>query len=101
LRIVELLCAIVTAVIALGLGFYFSRLWAPTAGWSLLIGVVCGVVCAIGYFGGTVLLGEFVPDLLDPNKVGYWFMMLVFGAPVIGALGGFMGYRRTPEFPPD
>lgn len=94
----ELIGAIVTGVVSLGLGFYFGRLWAPTAGWALLIGVMCGGVCAVAYFGVTVLAGELAPGALDARKVGFWFSILVFAAPIVGALGSFAGYRRSPEF---
>jgi hypothetical protein len=97
---VELLGAIVDAVAALAFGFYFARLWAPAAGWSVLIGLVCGGVCAVIYFGASVLTGELVPHLFDAQKVGYWFMILVFAAPVLGAIGAFFGYRRMPHLDP-
>jgi hypothetical protein len=93
--------SIITGVVSIALAFYVGRLWAPTVSWSLLIGLVCGGVCAILYFGGTVLMGQLAPNTLDPKKIGFWFLLLVFVAPVLGALGAFLGYRRTPEFQQD
>src|ERR1700735_3193118 len=93
--------SIITVVVSIGLGFQVARLWAPTAGWALLIGVVCGGACAILYFAVTVLFGQLAPGTLDPKKIGYWFSLLVFAAPAIGAAGSFLGYRRSPEFPHD
>lgn len=97
----EFIGAIITGVFSIGLGFHFSRLWAPTAGWSVLIGVMCGGVCALGYFGVTVLFGQLAPHTLEPGKIGFWFSILVFAAPAIGAVGAFAGYRRSPEFQQD
>jgi hypothetical protein len=93
--------SIITGVVAIALGFYVGRLWAPTIAWSILIGLVCGGVCAIIYFGATVLAGQLAPHTFDPKKIGYWFFILIFVAPLIGALGAFLGYRRTPEFQQD
>lgn len=97
----EMIGSIITGVVAIGLGFYVGRLWAPTVSWSLLIGVVCGGVCAILYFGATVLMGQLAPNTLDPKKIGYWFFLLIFAGPILGALGAFLGYRRMPEFQQD
>lgn len=94
----ELYGAIVTGVVSLGLGFYVSRLWAPTASWSLLIGVVCGGVCAVAYFAVTVMFGQLAPGSLVAAKVGFWFSILILAAPAAGAVGAFAGYRRSPEF---
>ncbi|MBS0548725.1 MAG: hypothetical protein JSR24_13310 [Proteobacteria bacterium] len=94
----ELYGAIVTGVVALGLGMYVARLWAPTASWALLIGVVCGGVCAVAFFGVTVLVGQLAPGTLVATKVGFWFSILIPAAPAAGALGAFIGYRRSPEF---
>ena len=101
LRIVEMIGAIVTGVFAVALGFYVARLWGPSASWALLIGVMCGGVCAIFYFGVSVLTGQLVPHSMDPGQIGYWFKIMIFAAPLAGALGGFLGYRRAPEFNPD
>jgi hypothetical protein len=98
---VEMIGSIITAVVSIALGFYVGRLWAPTTSWSLLIGLVCGGICAVGYFGLTVLIGQLAPGTFDPKKIGYWFFLLVFCAPVIGAVGAFLGYRRSPDFPTD
>ena len=92
--------AIVACLVAIGLGSYLARLWAPTSVWALLIGVVSGGICAAVYFVATVLAGELVPDLLDAKKVGFWFMILLAAAPSCGALGGIIGYRRTPGLGP-
>lgn len=97
----ELIGAIITGVVSIGLGFYVSRLWAPTAIWSLLIGVMCGGVCALCYFGVTVLFGQLAPNTLQAGKIGFWFSILLFGAPALGVLGAFAGYRRAPEFQQD
>ena len=97
----EMIGSIITGVVAITLGFYVGRLWAPTGSWALLIGIMCGGVCAVGYFGVTVLFGQLAPGTLDPKKIGYWFSLLVFAAPAIGAAGSFLGYRRSPEFPHD
>jgi len=96
LRIVELLGAIVSCLIAIGLGFHFSRLWAATVHWALLIGIVSGGVCAGGYFLAAVLLGQLVMHSLDPSKIGADFLVLLPAAPICGAIGAFVGYRRTP-----
>jgi hypothetical protein len=93
--------AIITGVVSIGLGAYVARLWAPTASWALLIGGMCGGVCAVVFFGATVLVGQLVPNTTDPKKIGFWFLIVVLAAPVAGALGGFLGYRRAPEFQPD
>jgi hypothetical protein len=93
--------AIVAGVVSIALGFYVARLWAPAASWALLIGLMCGGVCAVAYFAVTVLSGQLAPRTFDPKKIGYWFTILVFAAPAIGALGSFLGYRRTPEFHQD
>jgi hypothetical protein len=93
--------AIITGVVSIALGFYVARLWAPTAGWSALIGLMCGGVCALMFFGGSVLVGQLVPHSMDPKQIGYWFKIVVFAAPVTGALGAFFGYRRSPEFQQD
>ena len=93
--------AIITGVVAVALGFYVARLWAPSASWALLIGVMCGGVCAVVFFGMSVLVGQLVPHSMDPKQIGYWFKVMVFAAPVAGAIGGFLGVRRTPDFQPD
>jgi hypothetical protein len=93
--------AIVAGVISIALGYYVARLWAPTASWALLIGLMCGGVCAVAYFAITVLTGQLAPRTLDAKKIGYWFFILVFAAPVLGAVGALLGYRRTPEFQQD
>jgi hypothetical protein len=93
--------AIITGVVAVALGFYVARLWAPTAGWAVLIGLMCGGVCAVMFFGASVLTGQLVPHSMDPKQIGYWFKIVVFAAPVAGALGAFLGYRRSPEFQQD
>lgn len=93
--------AIISGVVSIGLGFYFGRLWAPTASWALLIGLMCGGVCAVAYFGVTVLFGLLAPGSLDAKKIGYWFFLLIFAAPAVGTVGSFIGYRRSPEFPLD
>ena len=93
--------AIVAGVVSIAVGLYVARLWAPTASWALLIGLMCGFVCAVAYFGVTVLVGQLAPHTLDPKKIGYWFTILVFAAPAIGAVGSFIGYRRMPEFHQD
>jgi MFS family permease len=100
LRIVESVAAIVACLVAIGLGFYLARLWAPTSVWALLIGVVSGGICAAVYFVATVLAGELIPDFLAAEKVGFWFMILLAAAPSCGALGGFIGQRRTPGLGP-
>ncbi len=41
------------------------------------------------------------PNTLDPKKIGYWFFLLIFAGPILGALGAFLGYRRMPEFQQD
>ena len=69
----EAIGAIITCVVSLGLGLYVGRLWAPTASWALLIGVVCGGFCAVGFFGATVLFGQLAPHTLVAKKIGYWF----------------------------
>ncbi len=97
----EFIGAIITGVVSIGLGFYFSRLWAPTATWSVLIGLMCGGVCALGYFGVTVLFGQLAPHTLEAGKIGFWFSILLFAAPAIGVVGAFAGYRRSPEFQQD
>jgi len=97
---VETIAAIVDCAVATGLGFHLARLWAPTAVWALFIGVVSGGICAVAYFGTTVLAGELMPHALDAGKIGFWFLMLIFAAPVCGALGGFAGYRRAPPLNP-
>ena len=48
-----------------------------------------------------LLAGQLAPHTLDPKKIGYWFSILVFSAPLIGAFGAFFGYRRSPDFQPD
>jgi ABC-type multidrug transport system permease subunit len=93
--------AIITGFVALALGLYVGRLWAPTPSWSLLIGLMCGGVCAMGYFGVTVLFGQLAPGALSAKTIGYWFFILIFAAPLVGALGSFLGYRRSPEFQQD
>ena len=93
--------AIITGVVAIALGVYVARLWAPSASWALLIGAMCGGVCAVVFFGVAVLMGQLVPHTTDPKKIGFWFLIVVFVAPVAGALGGFLGYRRAPEFQQD
>jgi ABC-type transporter Mla maintaining outer membrane lipid asymmetry permease subunit MlaE len=93
--------AIITGFVAIALGFYIARLWGPSASWALLIGLMCGGVCAIVYFGASVLTGQLVPHSMDPRQIGYWFKIVIFAAPVAGALGGFLGYRRAPEFQQD
>ncbi len=94
----EFLGAIITGVVSIALGFYFSRLWAPGTSWALLIGLVCGGVCASAFFCVCVLTGQLVPHTMDAKKIGYWFFILIFAAPLIGAVGAFLGYRRAPEF---
>jgi hypothetical protein len=93
--------AIITGVVAIALSLYVARLWAPTAGWAVLIGLMCGGVCAVMFFGMSVLTGQLVPHSMDPKQIGYWFKIVVFAAPVAGALGAFLGYRRSPEFQQD
>ncbi len=93
--------AIITGAVSIALGFYVARLWAPSASWALLIGGMCGGVCAVVFFGAAVLTGQLVPHTTDPKKIGFWFLIVVFAAPVAGALGGFLGYRRAPEFQQD
>jgi ABC-type multidrug transport system permease subunit len=93
--------AIITGVVAIALGLYVARLWAPSASWALLIGGMCGGVCAVVFFGAEVLMGQLVPNTTDPKKIGFWFLIMVFAVPVAGALGGFLGYRRAPEFQQD
>lgn len=97
----EMIGSIITGVASIALGFYLGRLWAPAANWALLIGVMCGGVCAVGFFGATVLFGQLAPGTVDPKRIGYWFSILIFAAPVIGAVGSFFGYRRSPEFQQD
>ena len=97
----EMIGSIISGVVSIGLGFYFGRLWAPGASWALLIGAMCGGVCALLFFGATVLFGQLAPGTLDPKRIGYWFSILVFAAPVTGAVGSFLGYRRSPEFQQD
>ena len=97
----EMIGAIVAGVISNALGFYVARLWAPSASWALLIGAMCGGVCAVVFFGVAVLMGQLVPHTTDPKKIGFWFLIVVFVAPIAGALGGFLGYRRAPEFQQD
>ena len=77
--------AIITGLVAIALGFYVARLWAPSASWALLIGGMCGGVCAVVFFGAEVLMGQLVPHTTDPKKIGFWFLILVFAAPVAGA----------------
>ena len=93
--------AIIAGVVSIALGFYVARLWAPTASWALLIGAMCGGVCAVVFFGASVLAGQLVPHSMDPKQIGYWFKIVVFAAPVTGAIGSFFGYRRMPEFQQD
>ena len=93
--------AIIAGVVSIALGFYVARLWGPSASWALLIGAMCGGVCAVVFFSAAVLTGQLVPHTTDPTKIGYWFSILIFAAPVIGAVGGFLGYRRTPDFQQD
>ena len=93
--------SIISGVVSICLGFYFGRLWAPSASWALLIGAMCGGVCALVFFGAGVLTGQLVPHSMDPKQIGYWFKIVVFAAPAIGALGSFLGYRRSPEFQQD
>jgi len=93
--------AIITGVVSMALGVYVARLWAPSASWALLIGGMCGGVCAVVFFGAAVLTGQLVPHTTDPKKIGFWFLIVVFAAPIAGALGGFLGYRRAPEFQQD
>jgi ABC-type multidrug transport system permease subunit len=98
---VEMIGSIITGVVSIALGFYLARLWAPGASWALLIGVMCGGVCAVLFFGATVLFGQLAPGAADPKKIGYWFFILIFAAPALGAVGSFLGYRRSPEFQQD
>jgi hypothetical protein len=98
LRIVEMTGAIIAGVVSIALGFHFARLWAPGGSWALLIGAMCGGLCAVIFFGASVLTGQLVPSTMDPKKIGYWFFILIFAAPALGAVGGLLGYRRTPEF---
>jgi hypothetical protein len=93
--------AIIAGVVSIALGFYVGRLWGPSASWALLIGAMCGGVCAVVFFGAAVLTGQLVPHTTDPKKIGYWFTILIFAAPAVGAVGGFLGYRRAPEFQQD
>jgi hypothetical protein len=93
--------AIIAGVVSIALGFYVARLWGPSTSWALLIGAMCGGVCAVVFFGAGVLTGQLVPHTTDAKKIGYWFTILIFAAPAIGAAGGYLGYRRAPEFQQD
>lgn len=91
--------AVVACLGSVGLGLYFARLWAPSAGRALLIGIAVGGICAVEYLASTLLVGRLAPHVVDAERIGFWFVMLLAAAPACGALGSFVGYRRAPGLP--
>ena len=91
----ETAAGILCCAFALALGFHAGWHWASGAGWAVLVGLLAGAVCVGLYVVVTSWIGLIWPNLLDPHVVGLHLILVGMAAPVCGALGSLLSYRRS------
>ena len=87
--------ALVCCVAALLIGFYVGRRWAPGPAVAVLIGLGLGGFCVAVFLSVTSALGARWPQLLDAHVLGLHLIIVMMAAPVCGALGSLLGFRRS------
>jgi len=96
---VETGSALVSCAAALLIGFYVGRRWAPGAAAAVLIGLVLGGLCVAVFFALTSSIGTHWPHLFDAYVLGLHLIIVMMAAPVCGALGSLLGFRRSRGLP--
>lgn len=86
---------ILDCVLALLLGLHAGRHWARGPGWAVLVGLVLGGVCYVLYFTVTSWIGTLWPQAVDGRVLGLHLILGGIAAPVSGALGALLAYRRS------
>jgi hypothetical protein len=92
---VETAGAGLAGALAFLIGWQVGRRWAPRPASAMLSGLIVGGLCVGLYFLVSAWIETRWPDLLDAYVVGLHLIIVILAAPVLGALGALLGYRRS------
>lgn len=86
-----LLCS----VVAFLLGLYAGKHWPRSSGWAVALGLAMGAICFGVFFTIASWIGTLWPARVDAYVLGLHLIIFVVAAPVCGALGALLAYRRS------
>ena len=92
---VETAGACVAGALSFLIGWQVGRRWAPRPASAVLLGLIVGGLCVGLYFLVSAWIETRWPNLFDAYIVGLHLVILILAAPVLGALGSLLGYRRS------
>ncbi len=91
----ETIGAIVAGGVVLAVGYYAGGRWAQDSVWSIPIGIVVGIACALAYLAVMLLVVGLWPHSLDAHKLGIVFMLLLIILPLLAVVAAWFGYRKS------
>ena len=91
----ETVGAIVACGAAAAFGYPAGMHWARDGAWCVLIGIVVGAACALGYLVALLWVGELFPHSLDGYGLGVRFLVLLPVVPLFAVPAAWFGYRKS------